>query len=185
MGQQRIKLTEAQKDEAYQAAISGGNPLKVLAGFGCKNPSSTWSMIKKQLKKESPESYLRLPDKYKPASERSTGKVETPEGTAADAMKGMKDAADEFFGQWLPNAETPEAPKMPVQKITKPVVYGGMTVREVEGDYGRYRRSDVSGTTYIDFEFAERLDVMSLPVDSWKAFVRELSGAAKILGVEL
>ena len=142
-------------------------------------------MIKKQLRKESPESYLRLPDKYKPASERATGKVETPEGTLADAMKGMKDAADEFFGKVLPNAETPEAPKAPVPRITKPVVYDGMTVREVEGSFGRYRRSDVSGTTYIDFEFTERMDVMSLPVESWKDFVRELSGAAKILGVEL
>ena len=183
--EKRIKLTEAQKDEAYQAAISGGNPLKVLAGFGCKNPSSTWSMIKKQLKKESPDSYLRLPDKYKPAAERSTGKVETPEGTLADAMQGMKDAADEFFGQWLPNAETPEAQKVPVQKITKPVVYDSMTIREVEGNFGRYRRSDVGQATYIDFEVADGADTLSYTIDQWRSFRKEQERAAMILGVEL
>ena len=178
--EKRIKLTEAQKDEAVQAAINGGNPLKVLAEFGCKNPSSAWSMIKKQLRKESPESYLRLPDKYKPASERSTGKAETPEGTAADAMKGMKDAADEFFGQWLPNAETPEAPK-----ICKPVIYDGMIIREVESLFGRLRRSDVHGSIYLDFEPTDSADVLSYTVDQWRSFFRDLKDCAAILGVEL
>jgi hypothetical protein len=173
--EKRIKLTEAQKNEAYQAAISGGNPLKVLAGFGCKNPSCTWSMIKKQLKKEDPDSYLRLPDKYKPASERSTGKVETPEGTAADAMKGMKDAADEFFGQWLPNAETPEAPKKRKLEHRK-------TGIDTEiGEFHYYRRNG-----YLDWSpDGSFQDTVSLKVEEWQALMELFPIVAEELGVEL
>lgn len=173
--EKRIKLTEAQKDEAYQAAISGGNPLKVLAGFGCKNPSCTWSMIKKQLRKEAPESYLRLPDKYKPASERSTGKVETPEGTLADAMQGMKDAADEFFGKVLPNAETPETPKKRTLEHRK-------TGIDTEiGEFHYYRRNG-----YLDWSpDGSFQDTVSLKVEEWKALMELFPIVAEELGVEL
>ena len=174
----RIKLTEAQKDEAYQAAISGGNPIKVLGEFGCKNPSSTWSMIKKQLKKESPESYLRLPDKYKPASERATGKIETPEGTLADAMQGMKDAADDFFGQWLPNVETPEAPKAPKKRTLEHRKTGIDT--EI-GEFHYYRRS-----SYLDWSpDGSFQDTVSLKVEEWQALMELFPIVAEELGVEL
>ena len=65
------------------------------------------------------------------------------------------------------------------------MVYDNMTVREVEGEFGRYRRSDIRGTTYIDFESTDRLDTISLTVDQWRAFRAETERAAAILGVEL
>ena len=69
------------------------------------------------------------------------------------------------------------------KKIDKPVVYAGMTVREVEGSFGRYRRSDVNGTIYMDFEYAEAMDTISLTIEQWGRFRNEMLKAAEILGV--
>ena len=71
------------------------------------------------------------------------------------------------------------------RKITEPVVYDGLVVREVEGNFGRYRRTDIGSATYIDFESAEGLDTLSLTVDQWRSFREESAKAAKVLGVEL
>ena len=96
--------------------------------------------------------------------------IETPEAMKAEAV------------------ETPEA-ILPVieqpKKITEPVAYDGMVIREVEGLFGRYRRSDISGAVYIDFENADGLDVLSLTVDQWRRFRDEHAKAMMILGVEL
>ena len=71
------------------------------------------------------------------------------------------------------------------RKITEPVVYDGLVVREVEGNFGRYRRTDIGSATYIDFESTEGLDTLSLTVDQWRSFREESAKAAKVLGVEL
>lgn len=87
--------------------------------------------------------------------------------------------------------ETPEANQVKIvekpeqPKITQPVTYDGMVIREVDGLFGRYRYSDVGGAKYIDFENTDRLDVISLTVEQWQKFRDEQDKAAKILGVEL
>ena len=75
--------------------------------------------------------------------------------------------------------------KVSEPKITQPVSYDGMVIREVEGLFGRYRRSDISGKIYIDFEPAESLDVLSYTVEQWKTFRKEQEKAVAVLGVEL
>lgn len=173
----RQKVPDEAKKKAIQAAIDGKDPYEYLRPY-TSNPKSMWTYIKSIVKKKDPELYAKLPD----LRER---KKEKPE-TLADAMEGMQDATDEFFGMCedigldLGKDETPEE-----QKITQPVVYESMTVREVEGGFGRYRRSDVHGSTYIDFEYTEGMDVISLTVDQWRSFMAELDKAAKILGVTL
>ena len=97
----------------------------------------------------------------------------------ADAMKGMKDAADEFFGTCEEMGLTLEKAK----KDATPVKYDDMTIREIEGVFGRYRRSDVNGTTYIDFECDDGLDILSLTVNQWIQFREEQEKAFAILGV--
>ena len=84
------------------------------------------------------------------------------------------------MGLSLGKDEAPEEPK-----ITKPVVFDNMTIREVEGGFGRYRRSDVHDSTYIDFEYTDGCDTISLTVEQWRGFRKELERAAAILGVEL
>lgn len=119
------------------------------------NPKAMWWAIKAKVKETDPETYAKLPD-----------------------LRNMRKPAKEEE----PVKET-KAEELP--KITSPVVYDDMIVREVEGLFGRYRRSDVHNETYIDFELAESMDIMSYTVDQWRKFLDELEKSSKILGVEL
>jgi len=169
------KITKEQCAEAVQIALDGGDPIRFLEKCGSGNGTWKWYSIRQKLKDEDPETYARLPDRIPRKDSRK--KPETPEtGTVADAMKGMKDAVETFLGP----IETPEKPK-----VVKPVVYDEMTVREVEGNFGRYRRSDVSGSTYIDFEVNDGADTLSYTIDQWRSLRKEQERAAMILGVEL
>lgn len=167
------RLGKPQNEEAIRIALSGGNPLKYLEDCGSKNPSAAWYNIKQKIKENDPGTYEKLPKKI----QRKDAKP-----TLADAMTGMKDAADQFFGLCddmglkLDNEEP---------KITKPVMYNNMTIREVEGAFGRYRRSDVNGSIYMDFEQKDGVDVISLTIEQWRSFREEQEQAALILGVEL
>lgn len=175
----KTKIPVEAKKAAIQAALDGKDPYEPLAPY-TSNPKSMWTYIKSVVKKKDPDLYARLPDL------RDRKKIETPEGTLADAMEGMANAADEFFGKCedmglsLGKDETSEKPK-----ITQPVVFDNMTIREVEGGFGRYRRSDVHGSIYLDFEQTDGADVISLTVKQWRSLREELERAAAILGVEL
>ena len=172
-----------QNEEAVKVALAGGNPLKYLENCGSRNPSAAWYAIKQKVKEKDPETYAKLPARN-PRKDAAVKKE--PKPTLADAMEGMKDAADEFFGKCedmglsLGKDEAPEEPK-----ITKAVVFDNMTIREVEGGFGRYRRSDVHGSIYLDFEQTDGADVISLTVNQWRSLREELNRAAAILGVEL
>lgn len=178
VGKPRV-ISPENEQEAIKCATAGGDPIAYLKNCGAKNPSAAWYHIRSKIKDTDPETYETLPHLYRK-------KTDAPKATLADAMEGMKDAADEFFGKCedmglsLGKDETPEEPK-----ITQPVVYDGMTVREIEGGFGRYRRSDVHGSIYIDFEYTEGVDVISLTDKQWRSFMVELIHASQILGVEL
>ena len=119
------------------------------------NPSKLWHHMKTQLKESDPETYAKLPARI--VSEKKPEEPKTATVTKVDE----------------------------VPKITQPVVYDGMTVREIEGGFGRYRRSDVHGSIYIDFEYTEGSDVISLTVEQWRKFLEDLNNAAEVLGVSL
>lgn len=178
VGKPRV-ISPENEQEAIKCATAGGDPIAYLKNCGAKNPSAAWYHIRSKIKDTDPETYENLPHLYRK-------KTDAPKSTLADAMEGMKDAADEFFGKCedmglsLGKDETPEE-----QKITQPVVYDGMTVREIEGGFGRYRRSDVHGSIYIDFEYTEGADVISLTDKQWRSFMVELIHAIQILGVTL
>lgn len=108
-----------------------------------------------------------------------------PEQTHADLKTFAKNKLPELYAKFPVNdtpakVETPEAPR-----ITKPVNYGGFNVREVEGNFARYRRSDIGGTTYIDVEIVEKCDTLSYTIEQWRSFRKEHDRAAVILGVEI
>lgn len=178
VGKPRV-ISPENEQEAIKCATAGGDPIAYLKNCGAKNPSAAWYHIRSKIKDTDPETYEKLPHLYRK-------KTDAPKVTLADAMEGMKDAADEFFGKCedmglsLGKDEAPDEPK-----ITKPVVFDNMTIREVEGGFGRYRRSDVHDSTYIDFEYTDGCDTISLTVEQWRSFREELERAAAILGVEL
>lgn len=88
----RKGITLEEKKKAVQICLDGGNPLDYLRTLGSKDPAQTWFGIKKALKETDPDTYAKLPKRLKKNEE-------TPPATAAEAMAGMKAAADEFFGK--------------------------------------------------------------------------------------
>ena len=184
-------VSKEQKDRAVQIAIEGGDPRHFLKECGSKNPYLMWGRIREHLMKNNPDLYERLPDKI-PRKERSD-KGSTHKPTMADAMTGMKDAADEFFGKCeeagLKITETPEGEytdhKIELPRIPQPAYVDDMLIREVEGLFGRYRYSDIGSTVYIDFEPTDSVDTLSYTLNQWREFRKEQERAAKILGVEL
>ena len=182
----KTKIPVEAKKAAIQAALDGKDPYEPLAPY-TSNPKSMWTYIKSVVKKKDPDLYARLPDLRDRKKEKpDVSLAAAPDVSLADAMSGMQEAADKFFGMCedmgldLGKDETPEE-----QKITQPVVFDNMTIREVEGGFGRYRRSDVHGSIYLDFEQTDGADVISLTVKQWRSLREELNRAAAILGVEL
>lgn len=167
-----MKLSERDQ-KAVDIALEGGSPVAFLKSQGSKNPSAAWYNIKLKVKQGDVETYNKI----------QAARQKNPEPTLADAMTGMKDAADTFFGRCEDMGLKLDKQEEP--KITKPVMYNNMTIREVEGAFGRYRRSDVNGSIYMDFEQKDGVDVISLTIEQWRSFREEQEQAALILGVEL
>jgi hypothetical protein len=150
----------------------GGNKeiYDFLESSGYKNPEAQYYHIRQQLKKNNPDLYERLA--------AASAKKEAPE-----AEPEKKPTKEEIAAEGMIPVMTASGP-IAVKPISKPVVYEGLTVREVEGLFGRYRRTDTP-TTYIDFEMPDNMDVISNTPGQWMAFFDELRKAAAILGVEL
>ena len=210
-----VKINLEQRMKAANIAISGENPYPYLESLGCANPTAVWYSIKKMIKKNYPELYKKLPKRVGMSpvesgrkaravalakaeqkkekirliydeterkayeEQQATEAAQEEPKTAAEAMQGMKDAADEFFEK-----ATQPATWKPVE-IEKPMMYDGFTVREVEGSFARYRRSDINEKLYIDVELAEGCDTLSYTVEQWRTLRQEFDRPAAILGVEL
>ena len=157
LGKKRL-ISQEHEAQAVDIALDGGDPIQFLIDHGSQDPYHMWYRIRARLKVEDPESYAKLPKRM---PRKNPVKVETPEASVAEP-------------------ETPEHPK-----IYKAMAYDGMTVREVEGAYARYRRSDIHGEIYIDVEFNDAMDILSYTIEQWRAFRKEQDRAAMILGVEL
>jgi hypothetical protein len=206
----RRSLTSAERTEALRIALDGGDPRKYLEEIGISEPSNTWAYIKMTEKQRNPDVYAKIPKRL-PVNglKNKAAKKAEPETvldrpkedfekapTLADAMAGMKDAAETFFGQ-VPalkvdgpiRIETPEANQVQVAevpekpKITKPVNYDGFDVRGVKGEFGTYSYSEFPSGKYLDYDSDG--DSLSMTIEKWRGFIAELKRAALVLGVEL
>ena len=166
-------LTDEERAEAMRIAMDGGNPRDYLGQIGCKNPTTSWKSILQYYRKHSPGVVEMLPSKLQ-------GNAETPEMPTVKLDGPLTIETPE--ANQVQIVETPEKPKKP---ITQPLVYDGMTVREIEGTYGRYRRTDINGSVYVDFESPDGADILSYTVEQWKKLRVEQANAFRILGVEL
>lgn len=181
-------VTPEIRDEAIRIAINGGDPRNYLTGMGSQNGMSAWTKILMDLKKTKPETFAKLPKRIGKAEvpEMPTVKVdgplkiETPETNRVQVVETPEGCSGLFHG--TKGEKTAAAEKQPV---TQPVCYDGMTVREIEGMFGRYRRTDINGATYIDFENPDGADILSYTVDQWRKMRVEQANAFRILGVEL
>lgn len=178
------KVTLEHKKKAVEIALEGGDPLKYLKDHGAGNAPAMWYTIKQHLKEADPEKFSRLPDMRANGNNRKkpeTEKADAP--TLADAMKGMNDAAEEFFGACEDMGLKMD--KLEKSKITKPVNYEGFNVRAVEGNFGSYHFQEINGKQWIDYENRDGADELSMTVDQWRGFLAEIRKAGLILGVEL
>ena len=191
----RVDITDKHQ-KAIDIALEGGNPISYLTECGSKNPSAAWYAIKQKVKKNDPETYAKLQRDLRKDRPKAEKPVETPEdGTAVslknvvpalvdleDAMEGWVDRAHKKGLKTIVDddveAKLPEAPR-----ICKPVNYEGFDVREVEGAFARYRRSDVGDKTYVDVEIHEGCDTLSYTVEQWRNLHSERVRAFVILGV--
>lgn len=188
----KAKVTLEHKKKAVQIAIDGGDPLKYLKDHGAGNAPAMWYTIKQNLKETDPEKFSRLPDMRVNGNNRKKPETVVKDGveyenaeepTLADAMTGMKDAADKFFGACDEMGLKMDKPKQ--QKITQPVNYDGFIVRAVEGRFGSYHYQEINGKQWIDYENRDGSDELSMTVDQWRGFLEEVRKAALSLGVEL
>ena len=171
-------FTDEQREKAVQIAIAGGDPFEYLRECGSKGPTGLWQQIKKRLKEEDPDTYAMLPAKYKPVKKGQKKEAVKPEKpTLAEAINGMQEAADTFFG---------ECEKMGLMKnepaITKPLMYSGKKAIGWSGDFGKYIYDAKHG--YIDYESNDGEEI-SMPVSSWSEWLKEVREIALLMGVEL
>lgn len=182
-------------------------------GYTGRSAGQVYRQIKNYAQENDPEAFAMLPEKISDEdtpvrTDTPTVKVdgplriETPEGNTikvAELPEIIDGVTKEITVHEADMFEVPEGMvplhmlKHPVKvnivkdepKITKPVNYDGMIVREVEGEFARYRRTDVNGNTFIDVEFPDGCDTISFTVGQWGDFRKEHNKAALILGVEL
>lgn len=176
-----MKAERQKRLDDLKERIGGGMGIRdALAdmGYRGKGAGQTYRQIRNFALAYDPEALGMLPERISGAAKVTVPKAETPETNRAEAVEIPEGCSGLFHGT---KGEKAAAAKV----ITQPVLYDGMTVREVEQLYGRYRRSDINGEIYIDFENADRADIMSYTVNQWRGFLDELHRAARILGVEL
>lgn len=192
MGAKKL-LTEEQKIHAVRLAISGEDPRPYLEECGSKNPQVTWSMIRTALKETDPETFAKLPrvigHKKRPMIETPEGVIfngkqyepmEKPPATAAEAMEGMKAAADEFFSKCedmgLRLDKEPEPTRF--NAIVNPLPVCAVRSRVLEDT--KYMIDMDSGEMIL----GENENMFRLSSDEWKTFSKEILTALEQLGVE-
>ena len=156
------RITPEEKAEAVRRAIEDGSPYEYLNGLGIKAPYSTWKHLKQHLKDHDPETYAKLPERFRGGHGGRPKKAEEPEAAVAAPVK-----------------EEPKA--------MSPLKHEGFTVRAVQGDFGRYSfdpHTSPTGQQYLDYA-NEAGDELSMTIEQWRSFIKELRDAAKVLGVEL
>lgn len=182
MGAKAIRLTPEQKSEAFRLAIDGGNPLKYLAELGSPSASSLWYTMKKELKLKDPETYEKLPAKYKFAAK--------PEAPKREAQKTVKR---------VPAAPVPAVPATVVRVPGGQIEIPECSLRpeaevpeKQEDDFEMITiRSKKTGNRYewsqeFDlFSVRAKGDELALSVADWKSLLSEIPAVAGRLGVKL
>jgi hypothetical protein len=164
-----MALTQEQRQQVISMLLKGENPNEYIRGCGIKNPNCTLWNMKKYLQKNDPETFRKVMD------------AKTPGTSLADAMTGMKDAADQFFGacEDMGLKVEPEQPE-----TTEPDDFDDRTTTTAI-------RVDGLGEFYHDMKHksvdwrTEAGDEVSLGPLWWKNLMEELPDILAALGVEV
>ena len=163
------------------------DPLAYLEQLGYGNVGQAYSDIRKMMKKSRPDLFAKLPTDLRSwravnvngaKPKKKPARIETPEVTLGDAMAGMKDAADEFFGlcdSMGIHAETPEQ-----RRPRGPIEYKVTGISTTAGDFQYFRKQG-----YIDWTPIDGNGPVSMNLEEWKEFFRVWPKVQEILGVEM
>lgn len=169
------KVTAEQKAQAVEIAIQGGDPLAYLQECGSGNATSLWYMIRQALQKTDLEKYEELKAHYKPASGRKKkAEAEADDVEAEEAAVKAGSEKPEETGK----AEKTEKAEEP--KICRPLMFDGMEACGWKCASGRFCSSEKG---FIDFD--NGVDTLSMTVEEWKVFLRDLMKASLALGIDL
>ena len=177
-------ITGEQKKKAVQIALEGGKVLGFLRDdCGCKNPNSIWYEIKKKLMQEDPETYERLPEKYK-LKKAAEGKAK-----GEDALD-PKETARMLFGEDAAKQIYPEdGDEMPEDITADP---GQLTIHAAEPHELLVTavKDKVVGEFYWDEKYSTmdwrtpEGDEVSLWPEKWWRLLEILPDVMKVLGVK-
>lgn len=179
-GEQKMgKITLEMKKKAVQIALDGGNPFEYLESCGSKNPHGLWWTIKQNLKVADPDKYAKLPN-YKPGP--AEGKLAVDKGMPKKIGPDGKEYERlelEAGGNYQLSVAEDQMDKL---KIDKPLMHSGKKAIGWEGDFGTYVYDRKQG--YIDYESNDG-DEISMPVDAWREWWKEIREVWQLMGVEL
>jgi len=175
---ERIKrgmgIRAALRDMGYDGK-SAGQTYRQIRVFAIANDPEAAKLLPARISEE--DAPVVKVDKGMPKEQLQLEAGKNYEVSAAGAMAGMKQAADEFFGKCEEMGL-----KVGEPKITKPLMHSGKTAIGWEGAFGTYIYDRKHG--YIDYESNDG-EEMSMPVDAWKDWMEEIREVAALLGVEL
>ena len=153
------RMTAEFKKELVAAAMAGEDPLVMIRKAGIKNASPAWTSIKKNLKETDPETYAKLPQrKPGPKPRQKEQKTETVEVAG------------------------PVEVDRPTKKITKPLMHSGLKAVGWGGEFGKYIYDEKNG--FLDVDMVDG-DLISMKIEEWQRFLKELRDAAALMGAEL
>ena len=174
-----MKLTKEQTQQCIDMALHGESPLKYIEGCGINNPACTWWNIKKNLQKNDPETYEKLPAKFR-GVQASKKAPETPEQVPVVKLSGpIKIETPE--ANKVEVVETPEMEKEKENEFGLPAYISGFEIIGIRGQFGTYRAS----SEYNYFEFVPFGGELCMNPGDWREQLEELQKDAKVLGVKL
>ena len=165
-----MKLTEKQRETVIEMALRGESPVKFIEQCGINNPSCTWWNLKKYLSKNEPETYNKLPDKFKGVMKKleipeKPAAVEVPEGPSPTCCQPARP-----IGVTVPD-QLPERPKAIEYRVT------GISTEA--GDFQYFRKQGFLDWTTLDGT------AVSMSLAEWAALMRVFPEVSRVLGVEM
>ena len=206
------KVTLEQKKEAVRIAIKGGDPVNYLRVCGSRDPGQMWAMIRAKLRKDNPEIFLKLPKPEVKQKEEAPEQRETYHGTFHNENRNPPPPPPGYVATvkvdgplQIETKEPEQVEVVPVptvqlvydpsiaeeykreqaekQKITKPVNYDGFEVTAIRHHaYGELYRDGKYNR--IDWRTPDGEEVSMKP-EAWKAFIKDLPRALRVLGVDI
>ena len=172
------KMTKDMQQILIDLSISGGDYLGQLRAWGYTDPNGTMYKFRKKIEKEDPETYAKMQTIRKRTAEPAKKDPHVVELTEKEFAELSKPKTTTTKAK----VQGPVEVDRPTKKVTKPLMHSGLTACGWRGEFGSYIRDEKQD--FLDADLYEG-DLISMKVEDWKRFLKELYDAAALLGVDL